>query len=573
MRDKRPRRLAALLSLVLVLQLAACGGGEQNITVFQEKAELLRRETLADWVRMELGDAPAGEAGHVVFLSVCDGAERAGVYSASGETLDAAWEGAVSAAATALKKSGLEPKWLKADLVYLSGSFTAQELKDALDYSETGFLYYGAAFDPDFETALLEAELNAASIYDYENGGIDLDALNGYLKAAGREEVQTLPDTYRLFRTAGWFCGEDYLVRRVSASGLDYGRRIVETVDRETVEPMLQSAAAWIAGQQRKDGAIPVRAGGEADPAVHARALSALLAAYGLEPGEQLEKSIRRAAGYLADQAVYDSLGRAFLPSGEEITLEAGALAAAALAEYEAVFQDGERLELCRALGNGVLAMLNRNTGEFVHVLDGSFHPAAVSRGPGYDGAAVYALCRLYGLTGGAEYLDAARAAADRFIAAGTGSGDPWTALAVNELSKHVPDAASYYVFALENAQRNLEAICGRDTASPGGLVVLMAAYESYDRMTGYGGSAEGFYLEPLLRGIAARAQRQLDGCLFPEYAMYREDPGQTAGAFMTREEGLSVRTACVCENMEGYELYLANCEKLLAAGLPGDGE
>lgn len=573
MRDKRPRRLAALLALAAAALLTACGGGERDISAFEEKAALLRREALADWVRVELGDAPAGEAGHVVFLSVCDGTQRASVYSASGETLDAAWEGAVSAAGTALKKSGLEPVWLKADLVYLSGSFTAQELEDALDYSETGFMYYGAAFDPGFETALLEAELNAASIYDYENGGVDLEALNGYLKAAGRERIQALPDTYRLFRTAGWFCGEDYLVRRVSASGLDYGRRIVETVDRETVEPMLRSAAAWLARQQEKGGGIPVRAGGEVDPATHARALSALLEAYRLEPDEALKTTSVRAAAYLAEQSVYDALGRAFLPGGEEITLEATALAAAALADYEETFQTGEWTELCRALGQGLLAMLNRGNGQFVHVLDTNFNPAAVSRGPGYDGAAVYALCRVYGLTGEAEYLDAAQAAADRFLAGGAGSGDPQTALAVNALSKCVPDNASYYVFALENAQKNLETICGRDAAAPGGLVVLMTAYEAYDRITGYGGSTEGFYLEPLLQGIAARAQRQLDGYLFPEYAMYREDPGETLGSFMTREEGLNVSAACVCENLEGYGLYLENYEQLLAAGLSMDGE
>ena len=575
MSEKRPRRLAALLSMALAaaLLLSACGGGKQDISAFQEKAELLRREALADWVRLELGDTPAGEAGHVVFLSVCDGRERASVYSAAAKTLDEAWENAVFAAGAALEKSGLEPKWLKADLVYLSGSFSAQELKDALDYSEKGFVYYGAALDSNFETALLEAELNAASIYDYENGGIDLDALNGYLKAAGREQVRALPDTYRLFRTAGWICGEDYLVRRISASGLDYGRRIVETVDRETAAPMIRTAAAWIAAQQQKDGGIPVQAGGNVDPAVHARALSALLRAYRLEPSEDLEEAIRRAAAYLADKTVYDSLGRAFLPSGEEITLEAGALASAALAEYEALFQGGKNLEVCRALGNGVLAMLNRTSGQFVHVMDGNFHPVTASRGPGYDGAAVYALCRLYSLTGEAEYLDAARTAADLHIPAGPGSGDSRTALAVNELSKCVPDNASYYVFALENAQKNLEAIYGLDTASPGGLVVLMSAYEAYDRMTGYGGSAEGFYLEPLLRTISARAQRQLDGYLFPEYAMYREDPGGVLGAFMTREDGLSVRTAQVCENIEGYNLYCANYENLLADGLLEAGE
>ena len=39
MSEKRPRRLAALLSMALAaaLLLSACGGGKQDISAFQEK--------------------------------------------------------------------------------------------------------------------------------------------------------------------------------------------------------------------------------------------------------------------------------------------------------------------------------------------------------------------------------------------------------------------------------------------------------------------------------------------------------------------------------------------------------
>lgn len=570
MRGKHPRRLAALLSLALATAMLLSGcGGEKDITVFQEKAELLRQEALADWVRQELGDAPAGEAGQVVFLSVCDGASRAQVYSASGQTLDEAWDAAVTTAGEALKKSGLTPKWVKADLVYLAGDFTAQELKEALQYSEQGFFYYGAAFDAKFETALLEAELNAASLYDYENGGIDLDALNRYLKQAKREKLQALPESYTLFRTAGWLCGEDRSVHRLSASGLDYGRRLVETVDPETVRPLLRGSADWLAGQQSRSGGIPAQAGGEVDGAVHAQALSALLEAYRLNPDEGLKTAIARGVSYLADQVDYDSQGRAFLPMEKTYTLEGTALAATALAEYGEVFQTEDQLELCRALGEGLVSLLDQESGSFTYALDKKFQPQETQDpDPSADGAAVYALCRLYGLTEEAAYLDAARTAGDRIAADKLGQGDAQTALAVDLLSQYVPDKAAYYVYVLESAQKNLETIYGLDITSPGSLELLMAAYQSYTRMVGYGGSAEGFYLEPLLETISARAQRQLDGCLFPECAMYWETPEQVQGAFMLREQGLALDTAGVCKNVTGYALYCANYENLIADGL-----
>ena len=556
-------RSLLVLALVLTGLLCACGGGEKDITAFQEKAELLRGEALADWVRLELGDAPAGSAGHVVFLSVCDGTRCASVFQGTGGTLDEAWDGAVTNAGEALKKSGLAPKWLKADLVYLSGEFSAQELEDALDFSEAGFLYYGAAFDTKFETALLEAELNANRIYDYENSGIDLDALNGYLKQAGRTPLKALPDTYRLFRTAGWICCEDNAVLRVSASGLDYGRRIVEDVTPDTIVPLIGSAAAWLSAQADQNGAL------DSDPALHAQALSALLQAYRLSPSQALKECASKAAEYLTRQVVFDDSGRAFLRGEGEFTLEGGASALSALEEYMALFQTDQYLDLCQALGAGILTMQDPSNGSFVHTLDPQFAPRDAFRSAGWDGAALYALCGLYGLTDEDAWLDAVQSAAGYIIAADYAKyGDSRVAIGMDRLTEYVPANADYYAFALENGQKNLEGIASLDTSSPAGLELLMASYRTYDRMTGYGGSAEGFHLNLLLNAIRTRVQRQLDGFFFPEYAMYMAEPQAVLGAFMTREEGFAIRKEVLCRHISGYALYCGSYEQLLADGL-----
>ncbi len=62
---------------------------------------------------------------------------------------------------------GLTPRWVKADVVYLSEEISAGELAKSLKSSRQEFFRYGLAFDAGYETALLEAELNGAKIYDY----------------------------------------------------------------------------------------------------------------------------------------------------------------------------------------------------------------------------------------------------------------------------------------------------------------------------------------------------------------------------------------------------------------------
>ena len=101
--------------------------------------------------------------------------------------LAAAWDAAAKETDRAVKQAGgLTPRWVKADVVYLSEEISAGELAKSLKSSRQEFFRYGLAFDAGYETALLEAELNGAKIYDYEeNPGIDLEYLNTYLKKAG----------------------------------------------------------------------------------------------------------------------------------------------------------------------------------------------------------------------------------------------------------------------------------------------------------------------------------------------------------------------------------------------------
>lgn len=580
-------RLCRLAALILALALlSGCGltgpgpvetadpAGEERVAAFREKAEAVRSAALADWVREELGENPAGEAGHAVFLSVCDGTKRASVYSGTGATPDAAWDAAAAAAERALREGGPAPLWLKADLVYLSSPLSAQALENIGEVFGAGGFRYGLALDPGYQNAFLEAELNSTGIYDYENGGVDLERLNSYLTGNGREALGALPDQYIAFQCAGWFCGEDGNVCQLILDEPGYGRRELAAVGGDTARALVLDGAEYLAGLVGEDGAVSTAGGEPLDAAGHAEVLSALIQGYELKPDEALGGSIDRAASRLLAGIAYTDGGPAYVPDGGEITLESCALSLIALADCMEASGNTAYLPACEALGAGILSLLDTETGSFFQVLDAaSLGRKEAFRSAAWDGMGVTALCRLYGLTENSLWLWAARLALDRMAAEDYAQyADPWTSYAVRALTKHEQSQADYYVFALTNAQRNLTAIYGSQTASPAGLELLMASYEAYRQMTAAGYSAGGFELELMLQVICARAVQQIDGYLFPEYAMYMDRPREVLGAFMTREEGLRISPREICRNIRGYWMYAENYDALVSDGMPVTG-
>ena len=574
MKGKRACIFGALLALAL---LTGCQA-DHDTALFQEKAALLRDYALADWVRLELGTSPAGQAGNAVFFSICDGTERASVYTGTGATVDDAWDSAVSQTDRALKKSGLDPKWVKVDVVYLSETVPADELTRAVKSSRQEFFRYGAAFDGSFQTALLEAELNGGKIYDYENGGVDLDALNRYLKKAGRSTLKALPGSCTLFQCAGWLCDENKDIFELNASGLSYGRRKVPLVGADYVQDLILNASAFLESQVKEDGSFIYGWYPRFDNEIesynivrHASTLWSLICRYRMVPDDALAEKIERTIDYMLTQVRYDESGRAYLYEAkvDEIKLGGCGMAVVALTEYMDAFQNDKYTDVCRALGEGILSMMDQQAGTYYHVLNGDFTRKEEERTVYYDGEATFALCRLYSLTGEERWLQAARAAVDHFIRADyTQYRDHWVAYAMNEITKHIPDNPEYYAFALENAQKNLEEIAQRDTTYHTYLELLMATFQVYDRMLANGGSAEGFDLRSFLAAIYTRADRQLDGYFFPEYAMYTANPQRVLDTFMVRHDGYRVRIDDVQHNIGGYYLYYANYDRLVQYGM-----
>lgn len=588
----------ALLLILMLAFFAACGkkeGGDgrdgegtgqapkqavpysEQAGRFREKADKLRDLAVTEEINWELGVSPAGEAGNAVFFSVCDTLKRAHVYSGTGVSLEEAWETAAGKAEEAIGENGCAPVWVKADIVYISEEITGEELHSELKSSRPGFFRYGMAFDSSYQTALLEAELNGVQVYEYEEGSVDLEALNRYLEESGRNMLNALPEDYLIFQCLGWICDDDGQIYFLDSNQLDYGRRKVDVVDKACVEDMLSHASAYLASHVNEDGTFDYGVYPQFDEKIegynmvrHAGSAWALLCRYRMSPNEELAGAIRKSIGYMTEQIVYDDEGRAFLydASEEEIKLGGCGLAVVALSEYVDVFQDGQYMDVCHALGDGILSLLDQETGEYVHVLNHDFSQKEEFRTEYYDGEATFALCRLYGLTGDGKWLEAAKSAVGHFIEADyTQYCDQWVAYTMNEITKYETDNPEFYIFALLNAQKNMASIYQRDTTYHTHLELLMATFELYDRMV-ENSAVEGFDEESFLKTIYARAERMRSGYFYPEYAMYMKNPQQIQNTFMVRQEGYRVRIDDVQHNILGYCLYAQNYDKLVKYGL-----
>ncbi|MBQ3625622.1 MAG: hypothetical protein II948_02625 [Synergistaceae bacterium] len=551
---------------------------EANLKVLHDKADLLYSQIINSDLKSWLNDKPVGEVGHAAFLSLSGGKSRARVYKGTGKTLDEAYNNAVKAVEAGLDAWPENIKWLKADIAFDSRAINAKDLKREVKAARHEFYRNSLAFDKDFKLALLEAELNGAKIYEYKDGGIDLDYLNNYLRKSARSKLKALPENYILFNTRGWLCDENNKVYSLIYDGLNYGRRDVK-VDNQFARELITKSGEFLLTQLNTDGSFIYGMYPRFDNNIksynilrHAGTTWALCLNYRINPSPKLKQAIESALKYLASQVVYKDNNTAYVNEAKAGELKLGGIGIAVLAftEYMDLFNNKDYLELCDKLGSGIFSMMDLESGKFVHVLNNkNFELKDAYRTVYYDGEATFALVRLYSLTKNQKYLDAALKSVNNFIANNyIKYRDHWIAYSLNELLKYNNDP-KIYNFALENAFANLREIERRDTTYHTYLELLMAAFEVYDRMLDASlAELNKFNVKDLLNAIKARVDRQLNGYFFPEYAMYMARPDKILDTFMVRHDGYRVRIDDVQHNIGGYYLYYKNYDKLVKHGL-----
>lgn len=401
--------------------------------------------------------------------------------------------------------------------------------------------------------------------------------------------------------------------------GLSRGRREIQNLDAAAARSFVTAAASFLEKQVQQDGSFRYGYYPRFDHVIpgyncmrHASTIWSLLCQYRITQKASVLSLAARSIDYLLSHAlVYRDPDTAYLsePLKNEIKLGGGGVLILAITEYldlcseeprPAILRSREPLtkapnaeilhakdvlpeqealrrrytEIACALGNGILSLLNPETGEFSHVLNMDFSLKERYRTVYYDGEAAYALCRLYRLTKEEKWLFYAEKAVDHFLTADyTRYRDHWVAYAMNEITRYI-HRDDYDTFALRNARVNLDFLYKRETTYHTFLELLMVTFETYERILAENPGLpylKEFDLPYFLRTIRVRADRMLNGFFFPEYAMYMRCPDKILGSFMVRHDGFRVRIDDVQHNIGGFYLYYKNYSRLLALGMPED--
>lgn len=550
-----------------------------TLAEFNQKIHSLEKEILPNEVqiRQNMVHLYGNKPKFIIFISISDATSRARVFVGSGNSLVTSWKNAVDKCRKYIRKTNHAAYWVKADVV---NEVKEYSLDDFLKYSSTIRRHYfreGVSFDLNFNTAFLEQEVNANVFIkresDSQQDQLHISNINYYLKHSRDSKFELKLSSIRkvyLFSTVAYFHDDECL--ELHNAGLSVGRRKVDKLNKDYIYYIIDSASNYLASQVEDNGRFVYGYFPCFDKKIdwynmlrHASTLYSMIESYELTKNDILRSSIHKAIAYLIKEGIvifrdHNDNSEAFViekTSDNEIKLGANAAAILALSKYTKVFNDNRFLEIMTMLANGIRRFQDKQSGEFVHVLN--YPDLSIKerhRIVYYDGEAAFALMRLYEIDQNNLWLETVEKAFQHFIKSDYWKyHDHWLSYCVNELTKHKPDV-QYYEFGLNNVKGKLDFIINRDTTYPTFLELLMASYNMIKRIESderFSFLLNGFDKEKVIEAIKYRAEHQLNGFFFPEVAMYFKSPLTILGAFYIRHHSFRVRIDDIEHNISGY--------------------
>ncbi len=511
----------------------------------------------------------------VAFISVTDGSFRARVFSACEYSYHDAFDSAVNKAVTYLETNNISPKWIKADFVNYSKIVSYKSFLEEASNAREFFFKKGISFDTDFETALLEAQLNCTGIFDYKSYKINLKKLRDYFDQCENYLFAEIPDTVIEFTTIGYICDEDNSCHKLYPDEENYGRRISTRLKKSDIQAVIEQSSVYLANAIDENGRFdygvnPVNGFHFVTYNIlrHAGTIWSVIMQYDTTKDEKLIPKIDRAIDYMIANIEYQDENHAHLieRKSDEVKLGGNAVAIITLSTYMKVFNSDKYTDLIRKIANSIVDC-QESDGSYYHVLSfPGFERKERDRIVYYDGEATFALARAYSVTKDEKYLIAAQKALDYFIANDyTRFCDHWIAYAVNEVTMYNPEE-KYLNFGLKNANENLSRIFNQDTTFHTFLELLMAAFELYERIIEKKLTASYMYKfnkEAFFKTIFRRAHYMLNGYLYPEFAMYMQNPDEVARTFCVRHDSYRIRIDDVQHYIGGYYNFYKHFDKL----------
>lgn len=516
---------------------------------------------------------------YTLFLSVSDGESRAKVTHCSGDSLDKVW--------AELQEKGLQlskeltglPKYLRVDWVRDVRKTNIKQLTEWLTQVKRNYFRYGLAFDVNFKVAFLEQELNANAML-YLGNKIPYVAINrknftSYSKRRypnsdfNIEQAQTV----YMLDTQGVFCSVDEGSHLLYPKSREAGRRIKDKLGYNDVLDVIDASSQYLATQVKDQGDFYYgwhpcfdRYINTYNTLRHASTTYSMIEAWEVTKDVKLEQAINRSLSYIVNSLVkkvnveHETLAFLVEHNGLEVKLGANAVCILALAKYSEITGTDKYLNLLNQLASGIEYMQNKDTGQFVHVLN--YPDLSVKdefRIIYYDGEAAFGLMRLYGLTKNNRWISIVEKAFDYFIKAEHWRAhDHWLSYCVNELTLY-RNEEKYYKFGLQNVEGYLDFIANRITTFPTLLELIMAAEKMIVRLKSLGKHnhlLNGFDLEKFYLALEKRAHYVLNGFFWPEYAMYFANPKKIMGGFFIRHHSFRIRIDDVEHYLSGLIAY-----------------
>lgn len=544
------------------------------------RSYILSEKDINNVVTANLGGSPEF---YTVFLSLSDGENKAKVVSSTGNSIKTAYNNANDKAITYVAEENLEVQYIKADVVNLTRNVTTEELSNYFNATEN-FFRYGIALDPSFSTAVLEGELNANNIINYDTKTLDYDVLKNYLFKNHKKVLGTMPENFIIFSTKGYIYDNGNCETLIDELDYSYGKRELDTpLSSGFISSVIDSNMNFLKNSVKEDGSFVYGYMGNTAAELssynilrHAGTAWTFVNQYGYTKDKNLIPYVDSTINYLLQEVEYADDETAYLieRKSNEAKIGGNGIAIAALVNYMEFFETDEHLETAIALGNGIIAQLDLDTGVYNHVLyygddvtgKKDFALKDEYRTVYYDGEATYALCLLYRLTGDVKWLYAAIPAVERFIEEDyTQYSDHWVAYTMNEITKYL-DNEEYLKFGLRNAMENLDTIHDTARGSFTSFELLMSTFNMYDRSVTNNIRIpyfSEFDEEKFIETINYRANHLLNSYYFPEFAMYMEDPALIMGSVFVREDDFRVRIDDVQHFIGGYLQYLQQYQNL----------
>lgn len=475
------------------------------------------------------------------------------------------------------KKSGEYPTWVKLDIVTNYESILFEDLKNEMLNFRRNYIDFGFTLDQNWNIAFLPEEINANAFVRPKKGTNDLylseDNVNNYMRKYTNYKRLFLQEYYKSkfvfkFYTKSYFLDEEDIYE-LESEGHKKGLRKIQKLDDE-INYIIQSSSHFLKNMLREDGKFIYGYFPHFDKNIgfynilrHSSSTYALIE--GLNYLNESLIPIEKAIEYVINNYIMECDGKAFVYDNtkglNEIKLGQNATFIFAVCEYLKVHKNEYYLQVAQNVANGILDMIEKRTGDTIHVLN--YPDLSVKekfRVIYYDGEAALALMRLYQQDYDEKWLIAVKKLMDQFIAKEYFKyHHHWLGYCTNELVQFYPEP-KYFEFGIKNVNSYLNFIKNRETTFPTFLEMLMATYKLIQKAKdeGYGDLVISLIDEQKLIDIThIRANYQRLGFFYPEIAMYFKNPAKILGSFFIKHHGYRVRIDDIEHYISGYIQYL----------------